>query len=185
MPADARLTTDWESGLESVGLEVGPPLKAAEPVDAPADTVWQAISEPGNLKDCHPFCKETEVECWPGLGSRDSITYYSGIHYQRNFVYWHEGTGYDIELGDPPDQTARVLWRIEPTSLETSQISIEVFPLLKRDLPADKKQKYLERLFGDVLQHYLECVVKGVRHFAETGTPVSKDQFGKNALYSD
>ena len=33
--------------------------------------------------------------------------------------------------------------------------------------------------------HYLECVVNGVKYFATTGKAVSKDQFGKNPLYSD
>ena len=47
-----------------------------------------------------PFCAATEVERWPGTGSRDSITYHSGIRYQRNFVSWQEGVGYDIELGE-------------------------------------------------------------------------------------
>ena len=55
---------------------------------------------------------------------------------------------------------------------------IEVFPLLRSDLSDEKKRAYQERLFGEVLQHYLECVVAGVRFFATTGTAVIKDQFG-------
>ncbi len=168
-----------------VRLEPGRPLKATAGIDVPADEVWGVIAEPGNLARCHPFCAATEVERWPGTGSRDSITYYSGIRYQRNFVSWQEGVGYDIELGDPPNQTARVRWRIEPTSRRTCRFSIEVVPLLKSDLSDEKKRAYQERLFGEVLQHYLECVVAGVKFFATTGQAVVKDQFGTNPLYSD
>ena len=64
-------------------------------------------------------------------------------------------------------------------------MSIEVFPLLKSDLSDEKKRAYQERLFGEVLQHYLECVVAGVKFFATTGNAVTKDQFGRNPLYSD
>lgn len=166
-------------------LEHGRPLQATAGVDVPADEVWAVIAEAGNLARCHPFCAATEVERWPGTGSRDSITYYSGIRYQRNFVSWQEGVGYDIELGDPPNQTARVRWRIEPTSQRICRFSIEVVPLLKSDLSDEKKRAYQERLFGDVLQHYLECVVAGVKFFATTGKTVVKDQFGTNPLYSD
>ena len=169
----------------NAGLEQGRPLKATAGIDVPADEVWAVIAEPGGLARYHPFCAATEVERWPGTGSRDSITYYSGIRYQRNFVSWHEGVGYDIELGRPPNQTAQVRWRIEPTSPRTCRLSIEVVPLLKSDLSDEKKRAYQERLFGDVLQHYLECVVAGVKFVATTGNAVIKDQFGTNPLYSD
>ena len=184
MPTHVFPSADWKTGLQQWGLEPGRPLQASVEIAVPAADVWQAIAAPGSLKQFHPFCATTEVERWPGLGSRDSITYYSGIRYHRNFVDWQEGVGYDIELGDPPNQTARVLWRIAPTSPETCRLSIEVFPLLKAALSAEKKQAYQARLFGAVLQHYLECVVQGVRFFATTGQPVREDQFGKNSLYS-
>ena len=134
----------------NVRLEHGRPLKATVGIDVPADEVWAVIAEPGGLAHYHPFCAATEVERWPGTGSRDSITYYSGIRYRRNFVSWQEGVGYDIELGDPPNQTARVRWSIEPTSRRTCRLSIEVVPLLRSDLSEEKKRAYQERLFGDV-----------------------------------
>lgn len=56
-------------------LEQGRPLQATVGIDVPASEVWAVIAEPGNLARCHPFCAATEVERWPGTGSRDSITY--------------------------------------------------------------------------------------------------------------
>ena len=185
MQADLTSGASWQAGLRRYGLEHGRPLKSTAEVDVSAEELWEVIAEPGGLAHYHPFCAATEVERWPGTGSRDSITYYSGIRYQRNFVSWHEGVGYDIELGDPPNQSARVRWRIEPTSQRTCRLSIEVFPLLKSSLSDEKKRAYQERLFGEVLQHYLECVVAGVKFFATTGSAVGKDQFGTNPLYSD
>ena len=184
MQADLTPRASGKAGLRRHGLEQGRPLKSTAEIDVSAEEVWEVIAEPGGLARYHPFCAATEVERWPGTGSRDSITYYSGIRYQRNFVAWEEGVGYDIELGDPPDQTARVLWRIEPTSQRTCRLSIEVFPLLKSDLGEEKKRAYEERLFGEVLQHYLGCVVAGVKFFATTGNAVIEDQFGPNPLYS-
>ena len=185
MQADLTSGASWKAGLRHYGLEHGRPLKSTVEIDVSAEEVWEVIAEPGSLAHYHPFCAATDVERWPGTGSRDSIAYCSGIRYQRNFVSWQEGVGYDIELGDPPNQTARVLWRIEPTSQRTGRLSIEVFPLLKSDLSDEKKRVYQERLFGEVLQHYLECVVAGVKFFATTGNAVIKDQFGRNPLYSD
>lgn len=182
---DNETGADWKGGLGRFGPEPGRPLKSSVDIDVAAEEVWKAIAEPGNLGNLHPFCAATEVERWPGTGSRDSITYLSGIRYQRNFVDWCEGVGYDIELGDPPHQTARVLWRIEPASSKTCHFSIEVFPLLKSGLDEEKKRAYRERLFGEVLQHYLDCVAQGVKFFATTGERVSRNQFGRNPLYSE
>ena len=185
MQAEGSSGADWKGALGRLGLEPGRPLKSGVEIDASSGEVWKAIAEPGNLGNLHPFCAATEVERWPGPGSRDSITYHSGIRYQRNFVGWQEGVGYDVELGDPPDQTARVRWRIEPASPQTCRFSIEVFPLLKAGLDEGKKRAYQERLFGEVLQHYLDCVVRGVEFFVTTGERVGKNQFGRNPLYSE
>ena len=184
MRGDLTSDASWKAALRDHGLEHGRPVKSTVEIDVPTERVWEVIAEPGGLGRYHPFCAATEVERWPGPGSRDSITYHSGIRYQRNFVSWEEGVGYDIELGAPPNRTARVRWRIEPTSKRTCSLSIEVFPLLRSDLSDAKKRAYEDRFFGEVLQHYLGCVVAGVRFFATTGNEVTEDQFGRNPLYS-
>ena len=104
---DPTSGASWKAGLRRYGLEHARALKSTVEIDVPGEEVWRVIAEPGGLAHYHPFCASTEVERWPGAGSRDSITYHSGIRYQRNFVSWHEGVGYDVELGDPPDQTAQ------------------------------------------------------------------------------
>lgn len=174
----------WLVHIDSLGLEAGRSVCAAKAIETNAQRVWEAISRPGSLKDFHPFCKSTTVETWPGPASRDTITYYSGVRYQRNFVAWYEGAGYDIELGDTPDQTAKVLWWVEGVSSDSCSLSIEVIPLLKKALEPEKNRRYEQRLFGYVLRHYLECVLCGVRHFAMTGVAVTEDQFGTNPHYS-
>ena len=109
-----------------------------------------------------PVLRQHRSRVLAGHRVEGSITYYSGRSYQRNFVAWMEGVGYDIELGESPNLTARVLWRIAPQTASSCRFSIEVIPYLKADLEDAQKARYLERLFGDHLQHYLDCVVKGV-----------------------
>lgn len=164
----------WQERLERFGLELGPSVIGRIKIETPAAAVWQVIAEPGYLATCHPFCAKTEVIQWPGVGSMDTITYYSGISYKRNFVHWEEGVGYDLEIGEAPSLTSRVVWRIAPDSPVGCLFSIEVLPYLKTSLPAEKKRTYQERWFGDVFRHYLDCVVKGVRYKSVTGKAVSK-----------
>ena len=119
------------------------------------------------------------------MGAHDSITYYSGRKYRRDFVGWIEGVGYDIEVGAFPNVTSRVQWRVLAASPVSSAISIEVFPFIKVGTEESKRELYLSRLFGADFQHYLDCVVKGVKYYSETGKAVDEDQFGSNKLYSN
>jgi hypothetical protein len=41
------------------------PVEVAQPIKAPAEKVWDAISMRGNLEPCHPFCSKNPVEVWP------------------------------------------------------------------------------------------------------------------------
>ncbi len=153
-------------------------------IEAASARVWQVITPPGHLEQVHPFCRENAVQQWCGAGSIDTITYYSGVHYQRDFVAWYEGTGYDIEIGPPPHKTAHVAWRLQALDAQRSALSIEVTSYLKADLSESRKQAHERRFFGDVIAQYLDSVVRGVGHVATTGEAVRANQFGTHPLYS-
>ncbi len=153
-------------------------------IDAAAAEIWNRIAAPGNLKRCHPFCASTTVESWPGVGSRDSITYYSGIRYRRDFVAWLDGVGYDMEVGSASKKTCRVSWRIESRVAGGSEFSITVFPYVEPGWSEEEETHYLDRFFGTAFEHYLQCVVKGVEYHVTTGKDVREDQFGTNPVFS-
>ena len=178
------MSDEWRQEVAAYGLELGKPVKSEINARCAAASVWELLAEAGNLKRCHPFCASNDVVKWPGVGACDSITYFSGMHYQRNFVAWHDGRGYDIELGVAPELTSRVLWRVASAGELSAVLSIEVWPYLKTALPQARKDRYVAHFFGEQLQHYLDCVVQGVRYTAETGKNVQPDQFGTNLLYS-
>lgn len=171
--------------LASRGLELGDAVAVHRTIEAASDRIWEAISQPGHLERVHPFCRENAVQQWPGVGATDTITYYSGVHYQRDFVTWYEGEGYDLEIGPPPDKTARVSWRIQTLEAERSELGIEVTPYLETGLSASRKGSYQRRFFGDSLVQYLDSVVKGVDHLVTTGQAVRKNQFGSHPFFSD
>ena len=54
------------------------PVSVSRKIEASPQRIWFAITKPGNLEDCHPFCKKNPVYEWPGVGSKDVIHYYSG-----------------------------------------------------------------------------------------------------------
>ena len=82
-------------------------------IAASAQDVWNIISSPGNLEDFHPFCESNPVEKWPGVGSRDTIHYYSGWVLQREFTNWIDGVGYDLTIGRDGGRKSFVSWRTD------------------------------------------------------------------------
>ena len=173
-----------QTALAARGLELGEPVEVRHRIKAAADRVWQVISQPGQLPRYHPFCQETTVLQWPGVGAKDTVTYYSGVQYERDFVTWLEGVGYDIEVGPPARKTARVEWRITGQGEQQSELSITVIPYLQADLPAPQREAYQRRLFGATIAQYLESVVRGVGHVATTGEAVQENQFGSHPHFS-
>ena len=181
-------------GLGADGIEPMEPIIASVAVAAPPADVWAAISESGNLTNIHPFCERNEVKRWDGARSRDHVYYYSGVHYQREFLDWFDGAGYDLVLGPPEARTALVRWRItEPAKSRASagsagspacEFSIKVVALLRDDVPTAQREHYAEHMIRRALPPYLDSVVRGTAFYAETGTPVTKNQFGAHPIYS-
>ena len=180
-------------GLGASGIEPMEPVIATVDVAAPSTDVWAAIREPGNLTNIHPFCERNEVKVWDRARSRDHVYYYSGVHYQREFLDWFDGTGYDLVLGPPEARSALVRWRVtEPAPPEAGtsaelpgcEFSIKVVALLRDDVPFAEREHYAEHMIRRALPPYLDSVVRGTAYFSETGTPVTKNQFGAHPIYS-
>ena len=81
-----------QTELAARGLELGEAVSVSHMIEAASDRVWQVISQPGQLTRYHPFCQATTVIKWPGVWAKDTVTYYSGVHYERDFVTWIEET---------------------------------------------------------------------------------------------
>ena len=104
------------------------PIASEQRIGAPAQEVWDAISTPGNLELCHPFCEHNPVQVWPGPDSVDEVHYQSGWVYERRFFRWHDGVGYDLEIGRRGGGTSIVSWRITPVDPDSCVLSITVYP---------------------------------------------------------
>lgn len=140
--------------------------------------------EAGSLTNIHPFCEVNDVERWPGLGSRDHVHYYSGLHYQRDVVGWREGSGYDFAVGPKSGKIAVASWWIEPTTPDSCRFGIEVTSFLRTDISAEVSARYEDKVIKAAIPPYLDAVVRGVAHYSETGVPVERNQFGAHEIYS-
>ncbi len=160
------------------------PVASEQMIAAPTQEVWDAISAPGNLELCHPFCGRNPVQVWPGPESRDEVHYLNGWVYERQFCRWYDGTGYDLEIGRRGGGTSSVTWRIIPVDDDNCILRITVYPHVLQNWPtAARWVPYLLRL-RPMLKKYLDSVVKGFDWYVTRGQPVPRNQFGYHPWFS-
>jgi hypothetical protein len=166
------------------GLQPTEPIEATHQIKATASDLWAVISARGNLMNIHPFCSRNPVERWPGIDGVDHVHYYGGVHYRREVSRWCEGEGYELLVGPPSGQIAKARWWIQPTSINECNFGIEVVSYVRSDADPESRAKYEQKMINEAIPPYLRAVVKGVAHFAETGDPVQRNQFGPHDIYS-
>lgn len=184
--ADGGVVTESDQfdDFSARGLLPTAPIRARQPIGVASADVWAVISAAGNLADVHPFCERNDVDVWPGPAGRDHVHYYSGLHYQRDVLVWNEGVGYDLALGPPSGAIAIARWSITPTGPDRCTLGIEVTSFVRDDVGPQTRRRYESEIIEGAIPPYLESVVRGVRHYSETGIPVVRNQFGPHELYS-
>jgi len=112
------------------------------------------------------------------------VHYLSGWVFERRFVRWYDGTGYDLEIGRPGGGTSFVSWRIVPVDQHKCVLRITVYPAVLRSWPTALRWiPYLLRV-RPMLKKYLESVVKGFEWYVARGEPVPRNQFGRHPWFS-
>jgi hypothetical protein len=160
------------------------PVSVERLIETPAREVWEAISLPGYLENCHPFCASNPVHAWPGPDSRDQIHYLSGWFFERHFHEWIEGVGYDLEIGRKDGGKSSVRWRITPVDDRSCRLRITGCPHALQSIPSIIRWVPHWLWLGPQLRKYLDSVVRGVEWYATRGQPVPRDAFGTHPWFS-
>jgi hypothetical protein len=118
------------------------------------------------------------VDRWPGVGSRDTIYYYSGLVIVREFSTWLDGIGYDLTASDQDELHFRVSWRISARDDDHSLLTLTIRQAV--DQHSERRIKQFSRL----LDKYLNQVGQGIEYHLRTGERVTRNQFGSHRLFS-
>lgn len=158
-------------------------------IAAPTEKVWELISKPGHLADCHPFCEKNLVEKWPGVGAKDAVHFYSGKVINRYFNKWVKGVGYNLHLTiqDLDTHQANVTFQISSFKERVSE-SVLLITIQINALPKSTPW-FIRRLLAHFtlrpsLKKYLDSVLKGYEYYITTGQAVKRNQFGSHSLFS-
>lgn len=147
------------------------------------EELWKIISSPSNLELFHPFCNKNPIINWPGKTSIDEIYYYSGLIYQRKFIKWTEGVGYDLLIGEKDGPQSLVSWKIQ-NNKQTS-LTITIYPYKYNT--GIKLIEFIPYtiLVKPLLKKYIESVMLGLEYFIKNNKRVQKNQFGYLPFFSN
>jgi hypothetical protein len=169
--------------LSQQGLELGEPVRVARIIPAPAAAIWKEISTPGQLNKYHPYCRENKVYKWPGVGSRDGLVYHSGLYWERDFICWSEGVGWDLLIGPPPRKSAWIYWDLQHLGEAQTEMSLTATPILESHL-LETTRKIYNQNFATSVEVYNDSFLRGVEHFVTTGQAVEARQFGTHPIFA-
>ena len=157
---------------------------AEKEIAVSAEQVWAILATPACLVRWHPFMAKNPAERWNGVGSKDHLTYYSGLEFDREVVYWQEGIGFDLKVTENGKRECTSIWRITPVDENRCILRITgLIPYIKK-LPFPIRWALLEFKMKPVFGKYLVHVLKGFAYYAETGKQVSRNQFGFMPMFS-
>jgi len=148
------------------------------------EKLWDIISLPGGLTLFHPFMEKHTAERWNGVGSRDHVTYYSGLEYDREVIRWIEGTGFDLKVTENGKHDITVIFRITPIGGQRCVLMNIIQADFIKKFPFPIRWALLKFKMKPVFAPYLYHVQKGLAYYAETGQQVIRNQFGPHPIMS-
>lgn len=146
--------------------------------------VWNLLSSVGHLEIVHPFCQHHSSKKWKGLGDQDLFVFYNEKAFQRTVVDWKEGVSFTLDLKDETDYEQIVTFKVEKSNrIGNSFISI-IFRTNSYAGIIDNWDTYCEDKLVPDQQFYFGSLLKGFKHYLETGQKVKRNLFGKHPVYS-
>ena len=110
-------------------------VTASKKLDHDIEVVWALVSSPGNLLECHPFCRSNEAIEWGDGSFSDVLTYLNGRRYVRRFRQWRPREGYDLVIGEEGGKQTFVRWELNEAGNRSTELRITVYPYLLSGMP--------------------------------------------------
>ena len=160
------------------------PVIHSKEINISSSNLWQLICAPGNLNDCHPFCKSNDVIQWNKEVHSDRLIYLNGLNYIRKFQTWDEGNGYTLLIGEENGPQSYVKWNVESLDENKSRLTIIVYPFILAKIP--KIIALIPHFFWvrPRLKKYLNSVISGFEYFYQHSQKVPRNHFGTHPWFS-
>lgn len=158
-------------------------ISAQIQINITKEKLWKIITEPGHLKNYHPFCDYHQKSDWNGVGSKDTSKSYAGKIINREIIEWDEGQSYRIKMDNLDKHDTKVKFEI---------IEINKKTLIKISLETNAYRKTPRLIWYPVsifllkpsYIKYFNSLLRGLKYFSETGNKVARNQFGNHLKYS-
>ena len=153
-------------------------------IQASQKKIWEIITEPGHLKNFHPFCEKHKRVKWEGIGDRDAPQLYSGKITYRKIIKWEKEKGFQIEMDNGDGNITYVEFYLVEVLGPSIRFGIDIKTDSYRKIPRFMWNWFARKKLIPSYEIYLYSILNGLKYFAETGIPVKRNQFGSHPKFS-
>lgn len=155
-------------------------------VNAPAERVWEVVSDFGGVHKFHPLVETSPLltKNDRGLGAKRRCEFYDKTSIVEEVTKWDEGKSYSVVISEAsmPLKRANATMRISPIDGDSSEVILAMDYEVKYG-PVGKlmdmfmMRRMMGKMFGKVL--------KGLAHHAATGELIGKNGVPVTRAHSD
>ena len=159
-------------------------MQSEIPVNAHPSALWNALTTSQHLLGFNPFIISHENGEVYGIGYEDRCTYENGKVLFRKVVEYTEGykIKYKVNYTDQFHNSFTCFEVVRKEDLIFFRLTMHTDAYRKVPRPLWHLGAYLVLLPS--IKKYLNAVVRGMKHYCETETKVSTNQFGSHRGFS-
>jgi hypothetical protein len=154
-------------------------------IDCPQDKLWNLLKTPEHLKLTHPYCKDHTAETWGVVGAKDVLLFNNDNKVRRKVIVMDEHF-FILSLIQDEKKENDIKVKFEAHKLNDNKcelymtVSVDSF----KKIPRPIWWLYARLKLVPSYDLYISSVIKGYKHYLETGEVVTKNQFGYHPAYS-
>ena len=148
------------------------------------EKMWDLISSPGHLNQCHPFCHTNSVIKWSDGSYVDELIYLNGLRYIRHFHQWFPNKGYELLIGEESGPQSYVVWELSSISSNQCNLQIKVYPYILANWSRILSYIPYNVYIKPRIEKYLISVLSGFEYYIDNKKDVPRNNFGKHSWFS-
>ena len=155
-------------------------------VNAPAERVWEVISDYGGVHKFHPMVKTSPIltKNARGLGAKRRCEFYDRTSVVEEITKWDEGKSISVVLSEAsmPLKRANATIRISPINGDSSEVTLA----MDYDVKYGSMGKLMDMLMmRRMMQKMFFKVLKGLEHHVVTGELIGENGVPVTRAHSD
>lgn len=154
-------------------------------INCSQEKLWEILRTPEHLKLTHPYCKDHVAKEWGVLGAQDKLVFNNDNFINRTVIHMDKHFFIlSLVQNEKKENDIKVKFEAHEINDNQSELYMTVSVDSFKKIPRPIWWIYARYKLVPSYDLYISSVIKGYKHYLETGEVVTKNQFGYHPSYS-